>query len=61
MHGIKRRASLFNADRGDHRCRGPHVNNRRFKLHCGTRTAGLGSVARAVVSQSVAGTGSVWS
>lgn len=35
VHGIKRRASLFNTDRVDHIYQDPHVNNQRFVLHYG--------------------------
>ena len=35
VHGIKRRASLFNTQRVDHIYQDPHVNNARFKLHFG--------------------------
>jgi len=35
VHGIKRRASLFNTDRIDHLYQDPHVLNRRFILHYG--------------------------
>jgi GDPmannose 4,6-dehydratase len=35
VHGIKRRASLFNTDRVDHIYQDPHVNNQRFALHYG--------------------------
>lgn len=35
VHGIKRRASLFNTQRVDHIYQDPHVNNARFKLHYG--------------------------
>jgi len=35
VHGIKRRASLFNTQRVDHIYEDPHVNNARFKLHYG--------------------------
>jgi len=35
VHGIKRRASLFNTDRIDHLYQDPHQKNRRFKLHYG--------------------------
>ena len=35
VHGIKRRASLFNTDRIDHLYQDPHVDNQRFKLHYG--------------------------
>ncbi len=38
VHGIKRRASLFNTDRIDHLYQDPHVDNRRFKLHYGDLT-----------------------
>lgn len=35
VHGIKRRASLFNTDRIDHLYQGPHQKDRRFMLHYG--------------------------
>ena len=35
VHGIKRRASLFNTDRIDHLYQDPHVDNRNFYLHYG--------------------------
>jgi GDPmannose 4,6-dehydratase len=35
VHGIKRRASLFNTDRVDHIYQDPHVKNARFFLHYG--------------------------
>lgn len=35
VHGIKRRASLFNTDRIDHLYQDPHVNHRNFILHYG--------------------------
>jgi GDPmannose 4,6-dehydratase len=35
VHGIKRRASLFNTDRVDHLYQDPHIENSRFKLHYG--------------------------
>jgi GDPmannose 4,6-dehydratase len=38
VHGIKRRASLFNTDRIDHLYQDPHVNRQRFKLHHGDLT-----------------------
>jgi GDPmannose 4,6-dehydratase len=38
VHGIKRRASLFNTDRVDHLYEDPHVENRRFTLHYGDLT-----------------------
>ncbi|MDZ7841320.1 MAG: GDP-mannose 4,6-dehydratase [Gammaproteobacteria bacterium] len=38
VHGIKRRASLFNTERVDHIYQGPHVENRNFVLHYGDLT-----------------------
>ncbi len=38
VHGIKRRASLFNTDRIDHIYEDPHVENRHFILHYGDMT-----------------------
>ncbi|WP_104697442.1 MULTISPECIES: GDP-mannose 4,6-dehydratase [unclassified Helicobacter] len=38
VHGIKRRASLFNTDRIDHLYQDPHLNNRNFFLHYGDMT-----------------------
>src|SRR5690348_4308364 len=38
VHGIKRRASLFNTDLIDHLYQDPHVDNRRFILHHGDLT-----------------------
>ena len=38
MHGIKRRASLFNTQRVDHLYQDPHVNHRNFFLHYGDLT-----------------------
>ena len=38
VHGIKRRASLFNTDRIDHLYQDPHVNDRQFTLHYGDLT-----------------------
>lgn len=38
VHGIKRRASLFNTQRVDHLYEDPHVSNARFKLHYGDLT-----------------------
>src|SRR5687768_10806354 len=35
VHGIKRRASLFNTQRVDHIYMDPHVENSRFRLHYG--------------------------
>ncbi len=38
VHGIKRRASLFNTDRIDHIYQDPHSENQSFKLHYGDLT-----------------------
>lgn len=38
VHGIKRRASLFNTDRIDHLYQDPHEQNRNFILHYGDLT-----------------------
>lgn len=38
VHGIKRRASLFNTQRVDHLYEDPHVENARLKLHYGDLT-----------------------
>ena len=38
VHGIKRRASLFNTDRIDHLYQNPHVKGRRLILHYGDMT-----------------------
>lgn len=38
VHGIKRRASLFNTDRIDHLYQDPHETNRRLVLHYGDMT-----------------------
>lgn len=38
VHGIKRRASLFNTARVDHIYQDPHVDNARFRLHYGDLT-----------------------
>jgi GDPmannose 4,6-dehydratase len=38
VHGIKRRASLFNTDRIDHLYQDPHVGDRHFILHHGDLT-----------------------
>ena len=40
VHGIKRRASLFNTQRVDHIYEDPHVDNRHFVLHHGDLTDG---------------------
>jgi GDPmannose 4,6-dehydratase len=41
VHGIKRRASLFNTDRIDHLYQDPHVDNRNLILHYGDLTDSL--------------------
>jgi GDPmannose 4,6-dehydratase len=38
VHGIKRRASLFNTDRIDHLYQDPHVSGRNLVLHYGDLT-----------------------
>jgi len=38
VHGIKRRASMFNTERIDHIYEDPHVENHRFVLHYGDLT-----------------------
>lgn len=38
VHGVKRRASLFNTDRIDHLYRDPHETNKAFILHYGDLT-----------------------
>jgi GDPmannose 4,6-dehydratase len=38
VHGVKRRASLFNTDRIDHLYQDPHLANRQFILHYGDMT-----------------------
>jgi GDPmannose 4,6-dehydratase len=38
VHGIKRRASLFNTQRVDHIYQDPHIDNASFKLHYGDLT-----------------------
>ena len=40
VHGIKRRASLFNTDRIDHLYEDPHEQNRKMVLHYGDLTDG---------------------
>lgn len=41
VHGVKRRASLFNTDRIDHLYQDPHEDNVRFHLHYGDLTDSL--------------------
>ena len=41
VHGLKRRASLFNTDRVDHLYQDPHEKDRRFILHNGDMTDSL--------------------
>ena len=50
VHGIKRRASMFNTARVDHIYEDPHVDNARFKLHYGdlTDTSNLTRIMREV-------------
>ncbi|MBB5350826.1 GDPmannose 4,6-dehydratase [Haloferula luteola] len=50
VHGIKRRASLFNTERVDHIYEDPHVEHARFKLHYGdlTDTSNLTRILREV-------------
>ena len=38
VHGIKRRSSLFDADRINHLYQNPHVTGRKFILHQGDMT-----------------------
>ncbi|MDP2338094.1 MAG: GDP-mannose 4,6-dehydratase [Bacteroidota bacterium] len=38
VHGIKRRASMFNTERIDHIYEDPHMENRHFQLHYGDLT-----------------------
>jgi GDPmannose 4,6-dehydratase len=38
VHGVKRRASLFNTDRVDHLYQDPHAENKNFYLHYGDLT-----------------------
>src|ERR671937_255856 len=38
VHGVKRRASLFNTDRIDHLYQDPHIAHRNFILHYGDLT-----------------------
>ncbi|WP_412552917.1 GDP-mannose 4,6-dehydratase [Shimia sp. MIT1388] len=50
VHGIKRRASLFNTARVDHIYQDPHVDNANFKLHYGdlSDTSNLTRIMREV-------------
>jgi GDPmannose 4,6-dehydratase len=50
VHGIKRRASLFNTQRVDHIYQDPHISGARFKLHYGdlTDTSNLTRIMREV-------------
>lgn len=45
VHGIKRRASLFNTDRIDHLYQDPHVSNRNFVLHFGDLTDSINLIS----------------
>jgi GDPmannose 4,6-dehydratase len=55
VHGIKRRASLFNTGRIDHIYQDPHAGNTRFFLHHGdlSDTANLHRILRAVAPDEV--------
>ncbi|MDJ0820339.1 MAG: GDP-mannose 4,6-dehydratase [Paracoccaceae bacterium] len=50
VHGIKRRASLFNTQRVDHIYQDPHTTNQKFQLHYGdlTDTSNLTRIMREV-------------
>ncbi len=50
VHGIKRRASMFNTQRVDHIYQDPHISGARFKLHYGdlTDTSNLTRIMREV-------------
>jgi len=50
VHGIKRRASLFNTQRVDHIYQDPHIDNARLKLHYGdlSDTSNLTRILREV-------------
>ena len=52
VHGIKRRASLFNTDRIDHLYQDPHESDRRLILHHGDMTAQ--SQTKTLISYAVA-------
>ena len=45
VHGIKRRASMFNTERIDHLYQDPHVKDRNFVLHYGDLTDSLNITA----------------
>ena len=45
VHGIKRRASLFNTNRIDHIYEDPHAQGRHFMLHYGDLKAPMGNVS----------------
>lgn len=45
VHGVKRRASLFNTDRVDHLYQDPHESERRFILHYGDLTDATNLIA----------------
>ena len=55
VHGIKRRASLFNTQRIDHIYADPHVENARFRLHYGdlTDTSNLTRIRQEVQPEKV--------
>lgn len=50
VHGVKRRASMFNTQRVDHIYQDPHIDSARFKLHYGdlTDTSNLTRILREV-------------
>ena len=52
VHGIKRRASLFNTQRVDHLYQDPHIQNANFSLHYGdlSDTSNLGAQSHVAVS-----------
>lgn len=55
VHGIKRRASLFNTERIDHIYEDPHTDNARLKLHYGdlTDTSNLTRILKDVAPDEV--------
>lgn len=48
VHGIKRRASLFNTERIDHLYQDPHVNHPKLILHYGDLTDTIKSPSHTV-------------
>ena len=51
VHGIKRRASLFNTDRIDHLYQDPHIEHRNFILHYGDLTDATNLAEKAAKDQ----------